>query len=88
MGARRLRAPLQVANLRAGNSWDKRAITPRPASWPVRPDLLILGASAYRTLDALERARDDSLRTIALAEGTPVADSARANLEKLDVKVE
>ena len=28
------------------------------------------------------------LRAIELAEGTPVADLARANLEKLDVKVE
>ncbi len=110
-----------MANLRAGNSWNKRAITPRPALWPVRPDLLILRASAYRYLDALELARDDIdralargpdnpdgllergilrrlagdapgarddwLRAIALAEGTPVADSARADLERLDVKV-
>ena len=88
---------------------------------PGRPDLLVLRASAYRYLDALELARDDIgralardpdnpdgllergilrrlagdapgarddwLRAIALAEGTPVADSARANLERLDVKV-
>ncbi len=89
---------------------------------PGRPDLLILRASAYRYLDALELAhddidralardpdnpdgllergilrrlagdeagaRDDWLRAIELAEGTPTADSARANLEKLDVTVE
>ena len=89
---------------------------------PGRPDLLVLRASAYRYLDALELARDDIgralardpdntdgllergilrrlagdeagaradwLRAIELAEGTPVADLARANLEKLDVKVE
>ena len=33
-------------------------------------------------------ARDDWLRAIALSEGSPTAEAARANLEKLDVKVE
>jgi tetratricopeptide (TPR) repeat protein len=89
---------------------------------PARPDLLILRASAYRILDAIELARedialalirvpnnpdallergflrhlegdeagarDDWLRVIGLAEGTPTAAVARANLQKLDVKVE
>ncbi len=89
---------------------------------PGRPELLILRASAYRYLDALDLARDDIeralqrapdnpdgllergmlrrlsgdnpgaradwLRAIALAEGTATAKTARANLERMDVKAE
>ena len=89
---------------------------------PGRPDVLVLRASAYRSLDALDLpqahialaltrvpdnqdallergmlrrlsgdaagARGDWFRVIDLAEGTPTAAAARANLARLDIKAE
>jgi tetratricopeptide (TPR) repeat protein len=107
----------------AANYWDAVDDLNRALDLaPERPDRLILRASAYRYLDALDLARDDIaralarapdnpdgllergilrrlsgdetgarrdwLRAIALAEGTATADTARANLEMMDVKAE
>ncbi len=55
---------------------------------PNNPDALLERGVLRRLAGDKAGARDDWLRVIALAEGTPTADTARANLAKLDVKVE
>ena len=55
---------------------------------PNNPDALLERGMLRRLAGDGAGARDDWLRAIALAEGTPTAEAARANLEKLDVKVE
>jgi tetratricopeptide (TPR) repeat protein len=55
---------------------------------PDNPDGLLERGILRRLAGDAPGARADWLRAIELAEGTPTADSARANLENLDVKVE
>ncbi len=55
---------------------------------PNNPDALLERGMLRRLAGDRAGARDDWLRVIGLAEGTPSAEAARANLAKLDVKVE
>ncbi len=55
---------------------------------PNNPDALLERGMLRRLTGDDAGARDDWLRVIALTEGTPSAEVARANLAKLDVKVE
>ena len=55
---------------------------------PDNPDALLERGMLRRLAGDDAGARDDWMRAIALSEGTPTAEAARANLEKLDVKVE
>ncbi|MCH8037076.1 MAG: tetratricopeptide repeat protein [Proteobacteria bacterium] len=55
---------------------------------PGNPDGLLERGILRRLAGDEAGARADWLRAIALAEGTPTADGARANLERLDVKIE
>jgi tetratricopeptide (TPR) repeat protein len=55
---------------------------------PNNPDGLLERGMLRRLAGDDAGARDDWLRAIALSEGSPTAEAARANLEKLDVKVE
>lgn len=55
---------------------------------PDNPDALLERGMLRRLAGNDAGARDDWLRVISLAEGTPSAEAARANLAKLDVKVE
>ncbi len=55
---------------------------------PNNPDGLLERGMLRRLAGDDAGARDDWMRAIALSEGTPTAEAARANLEKLDVKVE
>ncbi len=61
-----------------------RALTHAPDD----PDALLERGMLRRLAGDAAGARDDWLRVIGLTEGTPTAAAARANLEKLDVKVE
>jgi tetratricopeptide (TPR) repeat protein len=55
---------------------------------PNNPDALLERGMLRRLAGDAAGARDDWLRVIGLAEGTPSAEAARANLAKLDAKVE
>ncbi len=55
---------------------------------PNNPDALLERGMLRRLAGDEAGARDDWLRVIGLTEGTPTAEVARANLAKLDVKVE
>ncbi len=55
---------------------------------PNNPDALLERGMLRRLAGDSAGARDDWLRVIGLAEGTPSAEAAQANLAKLDVKVE
>jgi tetratricopeptide (TPR) repeat protein len=55
---------------------------------PGNPDGLVERGVLRRIAGDAAGARDDWLRVLERADGTPAADSARANLEKLDVKTE
>ncbi len=55
---------------------------------PNNPDALLERGMLRRLAGDAAGARADWLRVIGLAEGTPSAEAARANLEKLDLKVE
>lgn len=55
---------------------------------PNSPDALLERGMLRRLTGDEAGARDDWLRVIGLTEGTPTAEVARANLAKLDVKVE